>query len=505
MEGIIRERKSRKQQVTDPFPTRRESTGRASAVVAGTRWMTVGEMATQILRMVTYVWLARILEPRHFGVLAMALVITNFVDVIKDLGTRSAVIQKKDVSQGFASSIFVVNVIVAAFVIGVIVAIAPLVGNLFGTPDVIPVLRVMSLAIGIAALGLVQQGLLYRAMRFRALALAQITGAVIQGIVALSMGALGFGVWALVAGIIASALSTTSIIWTASRWRPHLHIRWNDIREVASFSLNLSGARVLTFLVNDADKFIIGRALGAAALGLYSLGWRIVSQILTATGNVLQQILFPALSAIQDDNARIRRDFLRMMSAVALVFFPLTIGLAVVAGPFVRAVLGVDWVPAIPLITILALIAPIQVLIWGAGILFQVKGRTDWMLRWRIVSGLTIVGAYILGLRWGLIGVTASFAFAVVVLSYPAMAIPFRLIDLDLPRFLQEMVPYAVASGVMAVLVAIAQRLVDSLGGGDMAMFISSVAVGVAVYGSFVWWYRPDSWHDALVLLGARN
>ena len=487
--------------MTDSFPSQIHSDDRRIAVVSGTRWTSFGEVVSQILRVVTYVLLARLLAPRDFGLLAMALVITNFIDVIRDLGTRSAIIQKRDVSRELASSIFILNIGIAVVVTAVLVAIAPLVGELFETPDVIPVLRVMCIAIGIGALGLVQQGLLYRAMQFSAIAVALISGAVSQAIVALTMGALGFGVWALVAGIISGAFVTTLLLWIASGWRPFVHFAWSDIRGVASFSLNVTGVRVLNFFVNDVDKFVVGRALGAAALGIYSMGWRIVSQILTVTGRVLQQVLFPTLSAIQDDNEKVRRDFLRTMSVVALVFFPIMVGIATVADVFVRVVLGADWIPAIPLMTILALLGPIQISVWGASILFQAKGRADWMLRWRIVSGLAIVAAYFVGVRWGLNGVVLAFAAVVVALAYPSLAIPFRLIRLRFREFAMQMAPYILACAAMGSVVLMLQRALDWFGWGDPGVLLSSIVLGAAVYGVFIWWYRPASWSDLMTLI----
>lgn len=478
--------------------------GRTRGVVSGTRWLSFSQVVVQLVRMGVHVLLARVLAPEDFGLLAMALVITSFLDVFRDLGTRSAIVQKAEVSPGFLSGMFVVNISIGAALSAGVALSAPLVAALYGQADLTQVLRVLGLSIVVASFGLVQQGTLQRDLRFGRLATTQLASAAAQAAVSLSLAAAGYGVWALVLGVVASAAGTTVTSWLLSPWRPVAHCEWREVRSVWGFSLNLSGAQLASFFVTNADKFIIGRALGASPLGYYSLAQRMVIYPVRSLTQVLQSVLFPAFSRVQHDDAAIRRGYLRACGAIALVVFPAMAGIAVVAGPFVHAVLGSEWTPAVPIIAILAPISGLQALNYTIGILYQAKGRTDLQFRWSLLAGAVTVVAYLVGVRWGIVGVTVSFAISILVLTPLSYIIPFRLIDLRWRDFLTALAPYASATAVMVAGVWSVQRsLARALSPGGS--LVTSVAIGVAIYGVFLLVWRPPGLIELRLLLGLRG
>lgn len=479
--------------------------GRGARVFGGTRWLSGSQVLVQLLRIGVYLVLARLLDPSAFGLLAMALVVTNFLDVFRDLGTRSAIIQRRDVPGPFASSMFFFNAGLGALLTVAVVAVAPAVAAAYGDPDVAPVLQVMGLAIVIASVGLVQQGLLYRTMAYRRVAAVQIGSALAQAVTSLTLAVLGFGVWALVAGVVANAAGTTLAAWAGSPWRPNLHFRWADVRSVWGFSLNLSASQLFSFLVGNFDKAILGRALGAAPLGVYTLAQRIVLYPIRSMVQVLQEVLFPALSRIQDDDEAIGRGYLRACAGIALVTFPMTVGLAVVAGPFVEVVLGPGWGQAAPIIAVLGPIGALQSLNYTVSILYQVKGRTDWLLRWGVGSGLLILLAYVVALPWGILGVVYAYAGMILVLTYPAFAIPFRLIGLPFRRLARTLWPTTVGTAVMAAGVLGWRYALEARDVTPLGVLASSVAVGVALYALFVWRVRPPAFDDLLHIVFRRD
>jgi lipopolysaccharide exporter len=477
----------------------------STAVFSGTRWIASSNLIVQVVRMGVHVVLARMLPPSAFGLLAMALVVTSFLDILRDLGTRSAIVQKRETSDRFLSSMFFFNVAVGAVLtLGVIVA-APLAGWVYGDPEVATVLRVMGLAIFVASLGLVQQGLLQRNLRFGLLSVTQYASAAAHALVSLGLAAAGYGVWALVGGVIASTAGSTLAAWLVSSWRPRMQFRLADVREVWAFSLNISGSQIFSFLVTSADKLILGRAVGAGPLGFYVLAQRLIAYPIQSITHVLQGVLFPAFSRAQDENAALRRGFNRACAAIALVVFPLMSGAAVVADPLVRSVLGPEWLPTIPLITIMAPIGALQAVNYSVTLVYQAKGRTDLLFRWSVFSGTLMVVAYVVGLAWGVLGVVVAYAIVIVLLTPLAYILPFRLIEMPWRDFVAALLPYVVATSVMVAAVLGLQSVLHAASASDLAVLWASVGTGVAIYIGLLLIWRPPALGDLSRLLLMRN
>jgi O-antigen/teichoic acid export membrane protein len=481
------------------------SDDRSGPVFSGTRWIATSDALVQVVRMGVYVLLARMLPPSAFGVLAMALVVTAFLDILRDLGTRTAIVQKRVVSDRFLSSMFFFNVTVGLSLTVGVFLLAPLIGWVYREEAVTEVLRVMSLAIVVSSLGLVQQGLLQRQLRFGRLAATAVSSAAAHAIVSLGLAAAGFGVWALVGGVLASAAGATVAAWLVSPWRPLRWFRRSDVAEVWSFSVNLSGSQVFSFLVTSADKFILGRALGAGPLGFYVLAQRLVAYPVQSITQVLQGVLFPAFARVQDDDEALRRGFTRACAGVALVVFPAMAGAAVVAGPLVRSVLGEQWLPAIPIIAILAPIGALQAINYSITLIYQAKARTDLLFRWSVFSGTLMVLSYVAGLPWGVIGVVVAYAAVILVLTPLAYIIPFRLISMRWPDFLRALVPYATGSALMVATTLALQAALRVRSAGDFVILVCSVLVGLVVYVAVMAFWRPPAISDLRRLLGLRR
>ena len=152
-------------------------------------------------------------------------------------------------------------------------------------------------------------------------------------------------------------------------------------------------------------------------------------------GLIASRVMFPALSRIQGDAARVKRAYLRALSLTCLIAFPAIALLLAVAHPFMVTVYGPQWSGAARLLQILCIPAFVQVAVTTVGWIYQSQGRADWMFRWSLVSTAAVVGSFVLGLRWGAEGVAAAYAVCTILLAYPNIAIPGRLIGLTVSEF----------------------------------------------------------------------
>ncbi len=474
-----------------------------SAVRAGTRWTTASYVVTQLVRFAAQIVLARVLAPADFGLMAMAMITMQFLDLFRDLGTRAAIVQRPTMDRAFASSIFYLNVALGLVFAAVLVGAAGPIAGAFGNPGLAPLLQLLAVATLLTSWGLVHQALMHRELRFRAAAAVQIVAAGVNGAVAVVLALQGFGVWSLVLGFVAGAFAGTVLAWLVSPWRPARSFSWSHPREVAAYSLNLSGSDVIGFSLSVFERFLMGRLLGAGPLGIWSLAGRIFMYPLEATVNVLHQVLFPTLARIEN-HRDLGAAYLRAVGVVAVLSLPAMVGLALVAEPLVTGVLGTRWAAAVPIMMILAPIGAVEAIGNTASLIYKVTDRTDWLLRWSIGSGALVAASVAIGVQWGLLGVAVAHAIVSVLLVYPCFAIPFRLIDLPMTALLRVLRPSLAATAAMAAAVEVVRRAVDPLHLPPLALLAVLAGTGAVVYGGIMLVWRPQGLRDLVAVAAPR-
>ena len=479
----------------------KENRLRSGDIFSGTRWTAVGQVFVQGIRFGVFVVLARLLAPEDFGLLGMATVLTGFVGLFQSLGTTGAIIQARKLSSGLLSSLCIINVLMGLILTGGLALGGSLMALLYDTPQVAPIIQVLGLTFFISSFGLVPSALLNRDMHFDRLVQIETVTAVVQGIVAISLAYLGWKVWSLVAATITSSTVSTCLLFWASSWRFQWHFHWSEVRNVMKFSLNLTGTHIVSYLFQNTDKFIIGRFIGATSLGYYSAAYNLYMLPVQSVSRVLNRVLFPAFSRVQDDNVKLKQAFLRVAGGVALIMFPIVVGLGVVAHPFVLSILGEKWSPIIPLIVILSPVGMFNSIAMATGNIYLAKGRSDWLFWWNLGAGTAIVASYFCGLPWGIIGIVSAYAIVMIPLTYFGCVIPFRLINLPLPDLLVTIRPYAVASAVMAGLVLICRLVLEDIGLDPLWVLATCVMIGVVAYTSIILFQRPAALSDLVRVL----
>jgi O-antigen/teichoic acid export membrane protein len=419
----------------------------------GIKWSAASQGSRQGVQLLTTLVLAHLLEPSDFGLLGMAMIVIGFVMLFRDLGTAAAIIQKKDLDEEILSSVFWANVIIGVAITVVLYLGAPLVASFFKEPDLIPVVRILSFSFLFACLGILQQSLLERSMAFPKLGRIEIASILVGSVVGITMALLGFGVYSLVCQSMSSIFINTLLLWMLNRWRPRLIFKWHVVKEIGGYSANLTAFNVLNYFTRSADYLIVGRFLGAELLGYYTIAYRLLLYPLQSIAIMIGRVVFPLYSQLQEQEERFQRAFLKITSSVALIMFPMMLGILAVARPFVYAAFDDQWGPVIRLIVILAPAAMLSSVLVNVGSIYKAKGRTDWMFRWAIVGAVVRVSAFIIGLRWGINGVAGGYTVAIAVLFYPTLAIPFRLIHLQMSRLLKDISMPLVTSVVMCAAV----------------------------------------------------
>jgi O-antigen/teichoic acid export membrane protein len=363
-------------------------------------------------------------------------------------------------------------------------------------------LQVLSIGFFVGTIGVVPLAMLNREMAFRKVALAQTAGAVSGTLVAISVALAGGKVWSLVSGTLVITTVTSLALWLASPFRVKAVFRPADARHMLSFGLNLSGFNVLNYFSRNADNLLVGKFLGSVSLGYYQMGYTLMTYPLQNFASVVAQVVYPALSKMQDDRERFRAAYLRTCRLIGLLTFPLMLGLAVTAQPFVRVVLGAKWMPVAGLLLVFAPLGAAQSIYTTTGLIYTTHGRPDVLFRWSMFASVMYVGSFALGLRWGIQGVATCYAVVWFLLMVPAFMIPFRLVGLSGTQFVRTLWPTIWMSLVMAAVTEVWLQGLRWLGiQNPPVQLISTVALGVLVYLALLLTRKPPVLSELAVIL----
>jgi O-antigen/teichoic acid export membrane protein len=473
----------------------------SETVVSGIRWSGAIQFIGETVRVVVSVILARLLAPEDFGLLAMASVVTGFLVLFQYMGARGVIIQRRELPPDLVNSLLVLNL---AF--GLIIALGLILGasalaTLYRTSEVAPVIRVLGVAFIITSIGMVPGSLLARDMRFDLIAKVRFIEVAVYGAVAIALAYSGWGVWALVAASLVSSVASTVRLWMVAEWRPRWTFNWCEVKKVIGYSLNLTGSSVVEYATRNVDRFIIGRWLGSALLGHYSMAIRFCLLPLDTIAPVLMRVLFPALSRLQDDVGRLQKIFLRACGGIAFIALPLMTGLCVVAGPFVLVLLGAKWEPVILLLMLLSPIGILRSVSAPANGILLATGRSDWLFRVMLVTGIAVTGSIFCGLNWGIIGVASAYAIVTVPLTYLRFAVAFRLVGLRFSDLVSSLRPYILATAIMAISVLACRFMLENIGFELYLVLVICVSLGIVVYVSMILFMRPPAVVDILRIL----
>lgn len=455
-------------------PSLRERSVRGGAVTL------LGQAVRFVLQLASVAALSRLLEPADFGLVAMVVAITGFVDLLRDLGLSTATIQKAHLSDLEASGLFWVNVGAGVGLTAALAAASPLVAYFYGEPRLTAVTLALAAGFTVGGLGVQHLALLRRTMRFGTATAIDVTAQLFAVTVAIGSAWAGAGVWSLVALLLVVQVSTTAAAWVALPWRPRLHFDAPSLRPLLAMGGHLTGFNVINYLARRADQVLIGRFSGAVELGLYSRANQLLVLPIQQILQPVTGVVVPVLARLQNEPERFRRYFLNGLAGVCLPAFPL-IGLTIVlADEVVLVMLGPSWGETALLFRLLAGAAIIQPLCNPTGWLYTSLGRTDRMLRWGIVYSALVLAGFAFGIRDGARGVASWYAGAMLLQAVPCLWYATQGTPVSLRDIFTTAAPPAAATlgaGLLAFFVN--RSMLDVIGPAGRLLVAGSAAVAL--------------------------
>ncbi|MFC2094631.1 MOP flippase family protein [Bacteroidota bacterium] len=457
--------------------------------VRGLKWSTISRISQQGLQYASTIILVGVLSPDDFGLMAMSMIVIGFLDIFKDFGTSSAIIKVENPSNDLKCSLFWVNVGFGLLIFLIIYFTSPFLAELFNSVKVISVLQILSLSFLITGFSIQQKALLEKELSFQILSLIELLSSAIAFLVAVYLALNGFGVWSLVWQVLSNTFLSTVLIWIFSNWKPGFHFKTSELKKIKAYSSNLVGFNLINYFARNGDYFLIGKFLGEHALGHYYLAYRIMLYPMRNITTVISRVIFPAFSIVQRDNSKLRDAYVNVTNSIAIITFPIMAGLALVSFNITDTFFGANWDTTLvaQIIIILAPVGALQSITHTTGVIYQVKGRTDWMLKWSLfATTITLVGFFI-GLNWGITGVAISYLVTNLFLILPVFIIPFKLINLPIVNFLRSFELTVLCVLGMSVIVFIGSYLIEDYYT-DIITLVILITLGIGSYIMISYW-----------------
>ena len=450
-----------------------------SKVKHGLKWTFVDQILSQIIFLVFGIFLARILTPSMFGIVGMITIFSNFAILFVDLGFSAALIQKKEVTPAHFSSVFWFNLSIGLLMYFLFYISAPFISKFYNQPELIKLIRVICLSFIITSFSSVQANILIKELQFKKKVIINWVAMLNGYLVAFIMAYRGYGVWSLVMMTLCTSFINTVLYWIISRWIPLFIFEWKKIKELSNYGLNFLGDPSVNYWSRNFDNFIIAKVLGSTDLGIYSRAYSLMLLPLRNITTIVTKVMFPAFSQKQDDIQLLKKYYLNIIQYIALITFPLMIGLSLVSKEFVLLFFGNKWSAMIPILSILSGLGAIQSIVSLNGLIYNSLGKVNIAFKVSIFSNIVLIIAFTIGVNYGIIGVSYSYLIASALLFIPIYKMAIKQLNVTLTEVFLALKGVIVATLTMAIGIF----LFNSFSNLSLLIgFIVKIAIGFIIY-----------------------
>lgn len=462
----------------------------SASVVQGVGWSYASAILSGVLRILALSVLARLLSPREFGLLGIAMIFVNFSERIAQVGLGPALVQRIQVTQRHCIAAAYVGILGGVAIFAVLWVGSPFIAEFFKEPEVVSLLRALGILFVLEGLAVVPDSILQRQLRFRALmTIENVSYALGSGALSILLAWMGFGVWSLVAGVIAVRAFRVIMLNVLVPQPVTLTDCRREIRDLLGMGAGYSLGRILNFCALYGDNFVIGRMLGTVPLGIYSRAYQLMSIPSMYFAQVLDRVLFPVLAQKQEDSDNIRKAFLQTLEVVSYAAFPAMAFMVFLSRETVLVLFGERWTPVIPVLQILSLGVFFRTAYKVGDILSRSLGAVyQHAIRQGVYTILVVCGAF-LGSNWnGIEGVSWAVLFAVAMNYFLMLILSVRLVHTTWSEVFRVHVPGAWVAGVMSLALYLSTSILREMELPPIVVLVSGTAVGcAAAYVSAAW------------------
>lgn len=450
-------------------------------IKSGLAWSFINQVVGQVIFIAFNIYLSRLLGPAAFGLIGMVTIFSGFASYFIDGGFGAAVIQKANITNSQMSTVFWVNIVMGILLFISFFTCAPLIAVFYKQPELVLLTRVIAVTFLISAVSVVQNSILLKQMNFKRKTVINWSSLLISYTTALVMAHMHAGYWAIVAYLLLNAFITALLTWLTSAWRPTFHFSISEFKEIAPFGLSVLGDSSINYWSRNADNFLIGKYLGSIDLGIYTRAYSIMMLPMKNISSVISSVMFPVFSSIQQNIALIQQYYLVTVKYVALICFPLMVGLSLLSYEFTLIFFGAKWLAMANVLQWLCVLAALQSILSLNGIIYKSLGKAKTAFIVSVIVSVVLIISFIIGIWLNrLQGLVAGYFIASLLVMAPVYATALKLIKLTLLDIVKQLKGPLSGVIIMAVVVLLFKKYITLPV--TLNFFLLQVGVSILLY-----------------------
>lgn len=421
-------------------------------ISTGILWNLASLFMTRGASVVFMLFLARLLVPEAFGLIAMAIVVFELANTFVNSGLSTALIRSKIVSDVDLNTVFYTNFMLSGVAYIILFFSAPYVAEFYNQAELKLLIQVTGLIVFINAARIVQTAVFSRKMDFKSLTKANIFGVVISGGLAVTTAWYGWGVWSLVIQMLSTTLVSTIVLWYISSWRPKLEFSGESFIRLFRFSRNLLLEGFLEVIFTNSYILVIGRFFSAEATGLYFFAKKLSDLVAEQLTSAIQGATLPALSTMQDETEALKYKYRQIIQLTMFIIAPvmaLLSGLAPVLIPFAFNKSWNDAIPYLQLLCVVGVLYPLHAINVN---LLLVKGKSGLLLKVGFIKRAVSLSLLLLSIPYGVSGIIIGQIISSVFALLPNTYFSAQLIGYSLLKQFKDAIKPLVSAFVSGLL-----------------------------------------------------
>ena len=445
--------------------------------IVGMMWTALQRGGALLIGFVGNIVLARLLSPEDYGCIGLLLVFTSIADILIDGGLGSALIQKRELKDIDCSTIFVSNLLVSVFLFVVLFLCASSISAYFDMPILKPVLQIESLAIILRALYIIPVSLANRRLNFKRITIINLLATAASVVAAIIVASKGGCVWSLVVKNMLLQGMLCCLYWLSEKWTISFKFDFVSFRSLFKFGSFIALSNLAESVFANIESFIMGRYYKPVTLGYYSQAKSLGQVPIYSISMVVNQVLFPALSKLQDQKEDLVRGMKKSLISITYVAFPVITLLCVLAKPVIVFLYTEKWLQAVPFLQMVCIAGLINSVIHSNFSLLKAVGRSNIFLYSQVIINSLKLLLLFLGMRYGVMGMLGGNVIGTYIGCGLLAYFSGRLIGYGLKEQVRDLLPAFLLALIIGVGLYFAMNLLHT----DSLLTILIVAM---VYGS---------------------
>lgn len=382
-------------------------------VVKGFAWEGGTKLIVQIASWAGTVWVARLLTPEDYGIVAVSGVFIGLMAIISDMGLSAGLINKNEIDKREISGIFWFSLMVTLGLILLLFSLAPVIEGIYDMPGLSELIVASSVILVLSSLRCIPAAMAMRAMNYKFRALVDMSGALAQTVTVVTLAYLGYGPWSLVIGSIVMQF-VVLIAYSPllkQQFPLYFSIQWKEIVSVVMYGGKIMLSRILGYLTSSSPTFFAGLIAGQKETGQYSLAGMIAQVPLDKVGAIFNRIIFPSISRIKEDKGYSKIVYFKLHRTLLTISIPILLGVILVSEDLVLVLFTEKWAAIVPILQLICLINVARVSAMIIPPVLEGLGMPEVVLRYNTLSLCLVPIACVIGLQWGVLGMIVAWFF----------------------------------------------------------------------------------------------